>query len=70
MGVEQEKVCEGGEFRNVRNPPSQTHYTLASVQLMALVLLGHSDISTTLNLYVHPSYDKKKACVNSISFIL
>jgi len=31
-------------------------------------LLGHSSISTTLDLYVHPGYDKKKACVNSINF--
>ena len=50
MGGRQEKLCEGGKFRHVRNPPSQAYYTL--------------------NLYVHPSYDKKKACVNSISFIL
>lgn len=33
-------------------------------------LLGHSNISTTLDLYVHPSFDKKKACVNSISMTL
>lgn len=30
-------------------------------------LLGHSSIKTTLDLYVHPGWDKKKACVNSIS---
>ena len=33
-------------------------------------LLGHSSINTTLDLYVHPGYDKKKACVNSISLVL
>lgn len=30
-------------------------------------LLGHASIKTTLDLYVHPGFDKKKACVNSIS---
>lgn len=30
------------------------------------VILGHSDISTTLNLYVHPSYDQKKRCIETI----
>ena len=27
------------------------------------VLLGHSNISTTLNLYVHPNMDQKKRCI-------
>lgn len=27
------------------------------------VLLGHSNISTTLNLYVHPNMDQKKKCI-------
>ena len=27
------------------------------------VLLGHSSISTTLNLYVHPNLDQKKKCI-------
>lgn len=27
------------------------------------VLLGHSDISTTLNLYVHPNMEQKKRCI-------
>lgn len=27
------------------------------------VLLGHSNISTTLNLYVHPNIDQKKKCI-------
>ncbi|MBQ9311010.1 MAG: site-specific integrase [Bacteroidales bacterium] len=30
------------------------------------VLLGHSDISTTLNLYVHPDYAQKKRCINTM----
>lgn len=30
------------------------------------VLLGHSDISTTLNLYVHPNLDQKKKCVEQM----
>lgn len=34
------------------------------------VLLGHSSINTTLDLYVHPGFDKKKACVNSIKLTL
>ena len=29
-------------------------------------LLGHSDVKTTLNLYVHPGMDQKKACVNNL----
>lgn len=31
------------------------------------VLLGHSDISTTLNLYVHPNMEQKKKCVEQMS---
>jgi len=31
------------------------------------VLLGHSDISTTLNLYVHPNMEQKKKCVEMMS---
>lgn len=30
------------------------------------VLLGHSNISTTLNLYVHPNMDQKKKCVEQM----
>lgn len=30
------------------------------------VLLGHTDISTTLNLYVHPNTDQKKRCVDKM----
>ena len=30
------------------------------------VLLGHSNISTTLNLYVHPNMDQKKRCINKM----
>ena len=28
------------------------------------VLLGHSKISTTLDLYVHPGNDQKKRCID------
>ena len=28
-------------------------------------ILGHSDISTTLNVYVHPSEDTKRAAINT-----
>lgn len=31
------------------------------------VLLGHSNISTTLNLYVHPNLEQKKRCVEQMS---
>ena len=31
------------------------------------VLLGHSNISTTLNLYVHPNMEQKKKCVEMMS---
>lgn len=30
------------------------------------VLLGHSNISTTLNLYVHPNIEQKKKCINKM----
>ena len=30
------------------------------------VLLGHSNISTTLNLYVHPNIEQKKRCINKM----
>lgn len=30
------------------------------------VLLGHANISTTLNLYVHPNMEQKKRCINRV----
>lgn len=30
------------------------------------VILGHSNISTTLNLYVHPNLEQKKKCINKM----
>ncbi len=30
------------------------------------VLLGHSNISTTLNLYVHPNMEQKKSVINNV----
>lgn len=30
------------------------------------VILGHANISTTLNLYVHPNMDQKKKCINKM----
>lgn len=30
------------------------------------VILGHSDISTTLNLYVHPNMEQKKRCITKM----
>ena len=30
------------------------------------VLLGHSNITTTLNLYVHPNMEQKKRCINKM----
>ena len=29
-------------------------------------ILGHADISTTLNLYVHPSQEQKKRCIENM----
>ena len=29
-------------------------------------ILGHADISTTLNLYVHPSFDQKRRCIETM----
>lgn len=34
------------------------------------VILGHSNISTTLNLYVHPNNEQKKKCINQMNKIL
>lgn len=34
------------------------------------VLLGHSNISTTLNLYVHPNMEQKKKCMEQMSKLL
>ena len=31
------------------------------------VLLGHSNISTTLNLYVHPNLEQKKRCIDTMN---
>jgi integrase len=31
------------------------------------VLLGHSNVSTTLNLYVHPNLEQKKKCIDQMS---
>ncbi|MBE6215503.1 MAG: site-specific integrase, partial [Bacteroidales bacterium] len=30
------------------------------------VLLGHSNISTTLNLYVHPGLEQKRNCIEQM----
>ena len=34
------------------------------------VLLGHTNISTTLNLYVHPDLEQKKRCIKRIEKML
>ena len=34
------------------------------------VILGHSNISTTLNLYVHPNIEQKKKCIDQMSKLL
>ena len=34
------------------------------------VLLGHSNISTTLNLYVHPNWEQKKKCIDTMNRML
>lgn len=34
------------------------------------VLLGHSNISTTLNLYVHPNLEQKKKCIDTMNRML
>ncbi|MCQ2219023.1 MAG: site-specific integrase [Paludibacteraceae bacterium] len=34
------------------------------------VLLGHADVSTTMNLYVHPNMEHKKKCIEKIGKIL
>lgn len=33
------------------------------------VLLGHSNISTTLNLYVHPNMEQKKRCIDKVGTV-
>ena len=34
------------------------------------VLLGHANISTTLNLYVHPNLEQKRKCINSMGRLI
>ena len=34
------------------------------------VILGHSNISTTLNLYVHPNLEQKRKCIDKMSKVL
>ena len=34
------------------------------------VLLGHSNISTTLNLYVHPNMEQKRHCIDQMCKML
>ena len=34
------------------------------------VLLGHSNISTTLNLYVHPNIEQKRKCIDTMDKML
>lgn len=34
------------------------------------VLLGHANISTTLNLYVHPNLEQKRKCINTMGKLL
>ena len=34
------------------------------------VLLGHSNISTTLNLYVHPNTEQKRHCIDQMCKML
>ena len=34
------------------------------------VILGHSNVATTLNLYVHPNFNQKKRCVDRMSKFL
>ncbi len=34
------------------------------------VILGHSNISTTLNLYVHPNLEQKKKCIDQMNKVL
>lgn len=31
------------------------------------VILGHSSIATTLNLYVHPNMEQKKKCIDKMN---
>ena len=31
------------------------------------VILGHSNVATTLNLYVHPNFNQKKRCIERMS---
>ena len=34
------------------------------------VILGHANISTTLNLYVHPNFEQKKHCIDRMTKLL
>ena len=32
-------------------------------------MLGHSDVKTTLKLYVHPSLESKRRCIQSVGIL-
>ena len=63
-----ERVCSGiCRLRHTfatRCIESQCDYKTVSV------ILGHSNVSTTLNLYVHPNLTQKKKCVERMSKFL
>ena len=49
-----------GTYVEVDEAVSYTHLDVYKRQ----VILGHSNVATTLNLYVHPNLNQKKRCID------
>lgn len=66
MGLMKQLALPGLKFHGLRHSfatrciESKCDYKTVSV------LLGHSNISTTLNLYVHPNLEQKKKCIDQM----
>ena len=48
---------------NFWQPATDMMSALVYVLLLIIALLGHANITTTLNLYVHPNMEQKKKCI-------
>ncbi len=62
---------------NIRGSLSNTYHTFATRCIESQcdyktvsVILGHSNVATTLNLYVHPNLNQKKRCIDRMSNFL
>jgi integrase len=61
---------ENIKIHTLRHTFATTCIIYGSEYKIVSTLLGHSDINTTLNLYVHPQVDDKRKCIENITVIL